>query len=150
MARTMDGEFVDREDRIRKIRRIHGIARLMDTAVQIPGTKIRFGADSVIGLVPSIGDAGGALIGLFIVNDARRLGLPKPASFGGRRQWDVSRYPRYGRGRFHRVYRGGRGRFSVGQEVMAALRRGVRTEVPRRSTSWCRRRPSFRFRRASP
>jgi hypothetical protein len=76
MARTMDGQFADREDRIRKIRRIHGIARLMDTAIQIPGTRIRFGADSVIGLIPGIGDAGGAVIGLFIVNEARRLGLP--------------------------------------------------------------------------
>lgn len=76
MARTMDDEFADRKGRIRKIRRIHGIARLMDTAVRIPGTGIRFGADSVIGLVPGIGDAGGAVIGLIIVNEARRLGLP--------------------------------------------------------------------------
>ena len=76
MARTMDGEFADRDERIRKIRRIHGIARLMDTAVRIPGTGIRFGADSIIGLIPGIGDAGGAVIGLFIVNEARRLGLP--------------------------------------------------------------------------
>ena len=72
----MDGEFADRENRIRKICRIHGIARLMHTAVRIPGTRIRFGADSVIGLIPGIGDAGGAAIGLSIVNEARRLGLP--------------------------------------------------------------------------
>jgi len=49
----------------------------MDTALRIPGTNVRFGADALIGLVPGIGDAGAALIGLFIVNEARRLGVPK-------------------------------------------------------------------------
>lgn len=75
MASTSD-KFSDQNVRIRRLRRIHAIARLMDTAVRIPGTGIRFGADSVIGLIPGIGDAGGALIGLIIVNEARRLGVP--------------------------------------------------------------------------
>jgi hypothetical protein len=49
---------------------------MMDTAIRIPGTGIRFGADSVMGLVPVIGDAGGALVGLYMINEARRLGVP--------------------------------------------------------------------------
>ncbi len=49
----------------------------MDTAIRIPGTGIRFGADSVLGLIPGVGDAGSALVGLFIVNEARRLGVPR-------------------------------------------------------------------------
>lgn len=65
------------QDLTRRLARLNGLARLMDTALRIPGTNIRFGADALIGLVPGIGDAGGALIGLFIVNEARRLGLPK-------------------------------------------------------------------------
>ena len=69
-------DFADRTERLRKIRRIGAIARLMDTAIGIPGTRIRFGADSVFGLIPVIGDAGGALVGLYIVNEARLLGLP--------------------------------------------------------------------------
>lgn len=64
-------------DLTRRLARLNGLARLMDTAIQVPGTNIRFGADALIGLVPGIGDASGALIGLFIVNEARRLGLPK-------------------------------------------------------------------------
>lgn len=67
---------LDRVEQLRRIRRIHGIARLMDTAIRIPGTGIRFGADSVFGLIPVIGDAGGALVGLYILNEARRLGVP--------------------------------------------------------------------------
>ncbi len=64
-------------DLTRRLARLNGLARLMDTAIQVPGTNIRFGADALIGLVPGIGDAGGALIGLYIVNEGRRLGLPK-------------------------------------------------------------------------
>ncbi|MGI2032444.1 DUF4112 domain-containing protein [Rhizobium panacihumi] len=69
-------DFADTAERLRRLRRLSGIARLMDTAIRIPGTGIRFGADSVLGLVPVIGDAGGALIGLYIVNEARRMGVP--------------------------------------------------------------------------
>ncbi|MEB2846000.1 DUF4112 domain-containing protein [Rhizobiales bacterium RZME27] len=69
-------DFADSAERLRRLRRLSGIARLMDTAIRIPGTGIRFGADSVMGLVPVIGDAGGAVIGLYIVNEARRMGVP--------------------------------------------------------------------------
>nr|WP_250808666.1 DUF4112 domain-containing protein [Neorhizobium tomejilense] len=68
--------LADRTERLRRLRRLSGIARLMDTAIGIPGTRIRFGADSVFGLIPLVGDAGGALVGLYIVNEARKLGLP--------------------------------------------------------------------------
>ncbi|TWF56512.1 DUF4112 domain-containing protein [Neorhizobium alkalisoli] len=74
-----ESAFADNADRLelmRRLRRLHGIARLMDTAIRIPGTGIRFGADSVFGLVPVIGDAGGALVGLYMMNEARLLGVP--------------------------------------------------------------------------
>lgn len=65
------------EQRLRKLRMLSSISRLMDTAVGIPCTRLRFGADSVLGLVPVLGDGAGALVGLYIVNEARRLGLPR-------------------------------------------------------------------------
>ncbi|MBB3934993.1 DUF4112 domain-containing protein [Aureimonas phyllosphaerae] len=77
MTAFADTGTVWAEDRERRIARLNALARLMDTAIRVPGTGIRFGADALLGLVPGIGDAGGALIGLFIVNEARRLGLPK-------------------------------------------------------------------------
>ncbi|SCX08403.1 hypothetical protein DSM25558_1129 [Agrobacterium sp. DSM 25558] len=70
-------DFIDSAERIRRLRRLSGIARLMDTAIGIPGTRIRFGADSIMGLVPLVGDGAGALVGLYIVNEARRLGVPR-------------------------------------------------------------------------
>jgi len=43
----------------------------------IPGTKIRFGADGLIGLIPGIGDAITSAISAYIVCEARRLGVPR-------------------------------------------------------------------------
>ena len=40
------------------------------------GLGIRLGADAALTLIPGVGDVAGSLIGLFIVNEARRLGLP--------------------------------------------------------------------------
>lgn len=66
-----------RTERVRRLKRISRLARLMDTAIRVPGTGVRFGADSVMGLIPGIGDAAGGVIGLFIINEARKLGLPR-------------------------------------------------------------------------
>ncbi|GLR57318.1 MULTISPECIES: DUF4112 domain-containing protein [Rhizobium] len=61
---------------IGKIRRAVGIARMMDTAVRLPVIGVRIGADSILGLIPAVGDIAGSLIGLFIIDEARRLGVP--------------------------------------------------------------------------
>lgn len=62
------------EARLRKLRRV---AWLVDGAFRLPGTRFRFGLNSLIGLTPAAGDAVLALISLYIVNEARRLGLPR-------------------------------------------------------------------------
>ncbi|WP_185985024.1 DUF4112 domain-containing protein [Aureimonas mangrovi] len=69
-------EALSLADRTRRLERMARFARMMDTAVRIPGTNIRFGADAVISLVPGLGDGAAALMGLVIVNEARKLGLP--------------------------------------------------------------------------
>jgi len=68
---------VGQTEQLRRLRRLAKLARIMDTAVGIPGTRFRFGADALLGLIPVFGDATGAIIGLAIVNEGRRLGLPK-------------------------------------------------------------------------
>ena len=78
----MSADTTHAADRLRRLRRISRVARLMDTAIRVPGTGIRFGADSVVGLIPGIGDAGGAVIALWIVNEARRLGMPNAKILG--------------------------------------------------------------------
>jgi Domain of unknown function (DUF4112) len=64
-------------DRVKTINRLRNIARVMDTAVKIPGTKIRFGADSIIGLVPGAGDLVTMGISIYVLAEAARLGLPR-------------------------------------------------------------------------
>jgi hypothetical protein len=64
-------------DRHQRIARIRKLAHVMDSAVVIPGTGIRFGVDPVLGLAPVIGDAVAKVISAFIIYEAHRLGLPK-------------------------------------------------------------------------
>jgi len=59
------------------LERLERLARLLDTAVAVPGTSIRFGADAVLGLVPGIGDLITTLLSSYIVYEAHRLGAPK-------------------------------------------------------------------------
>lgn len=59
-----------------RLRRIAALAELLDARFRVPGTGWRFGLDSVIGLVPGIGDAAAMAAGLWVVWQARRLGAP--------------------------------------------------------------------------
>ena len=49
----------------------------MDGLVRVPGTRFRLGLNSLIGLPPGAGDAMLTGISLWIVWEARRLGLPR-------------------------------------------------------------------------
>ncbi|MBC8134062.1 MAG: DUF4112 domain-containing protein [Deltaproteobacteria bacterium] len=55
---------------------IRQLADWLDTRFAIPGTNIRFGFDSVIGLVPGIGDLITTVLGAYIIVRARELGAP--------------------------------------------------------------------------
>jgi Domain of unknown function (DUF4112) len=65
-------------DRVATLKRVQRIARIMDTAIRIPGTKIRFGADSIIGLVPGAGDLITLGISAYTLMLASQMGAPKP------------------------------------------------------------------------
>jgi hypothetical protein len=57
-------------------RRLENLARLLDSAVAIPGTNIRFGADALLNLVPGVGTLAAKLLAAWIILEARRLGVP--------------------------------------------------------------------------
>ncbi|MEL7536378.1 MAG: DUF4112 domain-containing protein [Pseudomonadota bacterium] len=63
-------------ERQRLVRRLDRLAWLLDASLPIPFTRYRFGLDSLIGLVPVVGDALGALLSTSIVVGAWRLGAP--------------------------------------------------------------------------
>jgi hypothetical protein len=52
------------------------LAQLMDNAFRIPGLGMRFGLDSIIGLVPGVGDALTSLVSLYILAAAHRYAVP--------------------------------------------------------------------------
>jgi uncharacterized protein DUF4112 len=57
---------------------IERIAFLMDRAIRIPGTQIRFGLDPIIGfLFPEAGDVVGAAMSAYLILASVRHGLPK-------------------------------------------------------------------------
>jgi hypothetical protein len=60
-----------------QVERLRSLARFLDSALPVPGTRYRFGLDAVIGLIPGIGDAFGALFSVIIVFQAARLGAPR-------------------------------------------------------------------------
>ena len=57
--------------------RARTLTRLLDSAARVPGTGIRFGADSLLGLVPGLGDMAGAALAGYLVILAQRLGAPR-------------------------------------------------------------------------
>jgi hypothetical protein len=52
------------------------VARVMDDAVTVPGTRIGVGLDALVGLVPGVGDALGSVLSTVIVRDAVRARVP--------------------------------------------------------------------------
>lgn len=50
------------------------LAGLMDDRFYIPGTNIRFGLDSVVGLIPGFGDTIGGVVSSYIIWRAQRMG----------------------------------------------------------------------------
>lgn len=59
-----------------RLRRVQRLAWLLDAAVRLPGTRFRFGADAVIGLLPVGGSLVMGLVSLYIVFEAWRMRLP--------------------------------------------------------------------------
>jgi hypothetical protein len=66
----------DLADRARSLKRLQRIAHVMDAAIAIPGTRIRVGVDSALGIVPGAGDVLGLAIAGFALMEAWRLGAP--------------------------------------------------------------------------
>ncbi len=62
--------------REQRLARLDALAKLLDVAFILPGTKIRYGIDGIIGLIPVVGDIIVTAISLWLVREARALGAP--------------------------------------------------------------------------
>ncbi len=65
---------MESERRLRGLRRLQ---RTLDSAFAVPGTRIRFGWDPIIGLIPWAGDALTAMLACAIVVQAHRMRVPR-------------------------------------------------------------------------
>jgi hypothetical protein len=58
-------------------RRIGRVTHALDELIAVPGTPVRVGLDPVIGLIPVVGDAVAALVGVWVIAEAARFGIPR-------------------------------------------------------------------------
>ncbi len=59
-----------------RLARFEMLARVLDIAFVLPGTKIRYGVDGIVRLVPVVGDLLATAFSLWLVREARALGAP--------------------------------------------------------------------------
>ncbi len=56
--------------------RLDALARFLDSAIRVPGTNIRFGADALLNLIPGVGTLTSKGMSAYLIWEARRLGVP--------------------------------------------------------------------------
>ena len=57
--------------------RVEAMEKVLERAFVIPGINRPIGVDSIVGLIPVVGDIATALMGAYIVWEARNLGMTK-------------------------------------------------------------------------
>ena len=57
--------------------RLRKLATRMDSAFRLPIIGVRVGWDSIIGLIPGVGDAAALLPSAYIMKEAHRMGVPR-------------------------------------------------------------------------
>jgi len=60
-----------------RLDRLDRLATRMDSAFRIPGTRIRFGWDAILGLIPGAGDTLTLAPGAYILHQSCAMGAPK-------------------------------------------------------------------------
>jgi hypothetical protein len=60
----------------RRLETLRKVARMLDSAIPVPGTSARFGLDPILGLIPGIGDLVAPLFTLGVIFQAREIGVP--------------------------------------------------------------------------
>ena len=72
----------------RRLDRLQRVGWLLDNSIPIPGTPFRIGLDSIIGLLPGVGDLVGGAFSLYIILESAKLGAPR--SLLARMGWNVA------------------------------------------------------------
>ena len=60
-----------------RLAQARALAKLLDRSVRIPGTRITFGLDAILGLIPGGGDVAGAVFSAWLIMLGTRMGVPQ-------------------------------------------------------------------------
>lgn len=74
---AMGFELPTGTDAVSVRKRIEAMEQLLERSFVIPGTNVPVGLDSIVGLIPVVGDLIAAAMGSYLIWEARNLGLPK-------------------------------------------------------------------------
>lgn len=69
------------EDKEALLHSVEKLARLMDSRFALPGMPVKLGLDTIIGLIPVLGDTIGLGISGYIIAQAKRLGVSDATLF---------------------------------------------------------------------
>jgi len=73
--RRMGAELPLGNDPLSVRRRIEGLERMLEGMIEVPGLGRKVGLDAMLGLIPVAGDLIAAAMGLYLVWEARNLGM---------------------------------------------------------------------------
>ena len=80
-TRPLEPELIDNRSAVPAgtldLEQLKLLARLMDSAFEIPGLRLRFGLDAILGLLPGIGDLASSFVSLYILQEAQRRGVSR-------------------------------------------------------------------------
>ena len=68
------GKAAPQSERMEQIERL---TQLLDEAFRVPGTNYRVGWDTIIGLVPGLGDVATTALSVYLIYQARQMGASK-------------------------------------------------------------------------
>jgi Domain of unknown function (DUF4112) len=71
------GRYYDTHSQRSALNRLDMLATIFDTAFVLPGTGVRFGVESLLRLVPGVGDAAASMLSCYLLYEAYRLGVPR-------------------------------------------------------------------------
>lgn len=72
-----DALIPNRRDPAALRKRVEALEIILERSFVIPGINRPVGLDAIVGLIPVVGDVVGAVMGAYLIWEARNLGMPK-------------------------------------------------------------------------
>jgi hypothetical protein len=74
---TLEWSSSDQDAQHASTQELARLAHWLDSVFEIPGIRLRFGIDALLGLLPGVGDTASALASVYILNAATRFGVSR-------------------------------------------------------------------------